>query len=161
MAVYKDNNSNTWRAVYRYTDWNGERKQTQKRGFQTKREAQAWEREQLCKTSSEMDMTFSSFAERYTEDLKPRLKENTWATKEHILQTKLLPFFGKLKMSSITPQQVITWQNDLMKRKNHKGNHSETNLVQHYNVWYTLGKSDNCTCGSLLLDTLKQFANML
>ena len=121
MAVYKDNNSNTWRAVYRYTDWNGERKQTQKRGFQTKREAQAWEREQLCKTSSEMDMTFSSFAERYTEDLKPRLKENTWATKEHILQTKLLPFFGKLKMSSITPQQVITWQNDLMKRKNHKG----------------------------------------
>ena len=118
MAVYKDNNSNTWRAVYRYTDWNGERKQTQKRGFQTKREAQAWEREQLCKTSSEMDMTFSSFAERYTEDLKPRLKENTWATKEHILQTKLLPFFGKLKMSSITPQQVITWQNDLMYQSN-------------------------------------------
>ena len=67
MAVYKDSNSNTWRAVYRYTDWNGERKQTQKRGFQTKREAQAWEREQLCKTSSEMDMTFSSFAERYTD----------------------------------------------------------------------------------------------
>ena len=28
----------------RYTDWNGERKQTQKRGFKTKREAQAWER---------------------------------------------------------------------------------------------------------------------
>ena len=47
MAVYKEEKTNTWRAVYRYTDWNGERKQTQKRGFKTKREAQAWEREQL------------------------------------------------------------------------------------------------------------------
>ena len=40
MAVYKEEKTNTWRAVYRYTDWNGERKQTQKRGFKTKREAQ-------------------------------------------------------------------------------------------------------------------------
>ena len=46
MAVYKEEKTGTWRAVYRYTDWNGERKQTQKRGFKTKREAQAWEREQ-------------------------------------------------------------------------------------------------------------------
>ena len=29
MAVYKEEKTNTWRAVYRYTDWNGERKQTQ------------------------------------------------------------------------------------------------------------------------------------
>ena len=27
MAVYKEEKTNTWRAVYRYTDWNGERKQ--------------------------------------------------------------------------------------------------------------------------------------
>ena len=47
MAVYKDTKNNTWRAVYRYTDWKGERKQTQKRGFETKREALAWEREQM------------------------------------------------------------------------------------------------------------------
>ena len=53
MAVYKEEKTNTWRAVYRYTDWNGERKQTQKRGFKTKREAQAWEREQLNKTSAD------------------------------------------------------------------------------------------------------------
>ena len=121
MAVYKEEKTNTWKVYYRYTDWNGERKQTQKRGFQTKREAQAWEREQLCKTSSEMDMTFSSFAERYTEDLKPRLKENTWATKAHIIQKKLLPYFGKLELSSITPQQIITWQNTLLKYRDQNG----------------------------------------
>ena len=61
MAVYKEEKTNTWRAVYRYTDWNGERKQTQKRGFKTKREAQAWEREQLNKSTADLDMTFKSF----------------------------------------------------------------------------------------------------
>ena len=61
MAVYKDNATGTWRVVFRYTDFTGERKQTQKRGFQTKREAQAWEREQLLKQDSKLDMTFASF----------------------------------------------------------------------------------------------------
>ena len=73
MAVYKEEKTNTWRAVYRYTDWNGERKQTQKRGFKTKREAQAWEREQLNKTSVDLDMTFKSFVDLYTADMKTRL----------------------------------------------------------------------------------------
>ena len=33
MAVYKDNATGTWRVIYRFTNWKGERKQTQKRGF--------------------------------------------------------------------------------------------------------------------------------
>ena len=121
MAVYKEEKTGTWRAVYRYTDWNGERKQTQKRGFKTKREAQAWEREQVHKTSADLDMNFKSFVELYTVDMKTRLKENTWATKEHIIRTKLLPYFGKLKMCNITAQQIITWQNEMLNHKDEKG----------------------------------------
>ena len=121
MAVYKEEKTNTWRAVYRYTDWNGERKQTQKRGFKTKREAQAWEREQLNKASADLDMTFKSFVDLYTADMKTRLKENTWSTKEHIIRTKLLPYFGKLKMCKITAQQIITWQNEMMNHKDEQG----------------------------------------
>lgn len=68
MAVYKEEKTGTWRAVYRYTDWNGERKQTQKRGFKTKREAQAWEREQVHKTSADLDMNFKSLPVRYAAD---------------------------------------------------------------------------------------------
>ena len=41
MAVYKDGDK--WRVIYRYTNYKGERKQTQKRGFATKREAVARE----------------------------------------------------------------------------------------------------------------------
>ena len=61
MAVYKEEKTGTWRVIYRYTDWTGERKQTQKRGFKTKRDAQAWEREQQNKATSNLDMAFSSF----------------------------------------------------------------------------------------------------
>ena len=121
MAVYKEEKTNTWRVIYRYTDWTGEKKQTQKRGFKTKREAQAWEREQLHKVSADLDMTFSSFFEQYTADMQTRIKENTWATKEHIIRTKLIPYFGKLKMSNITAQQIITWQNELMNYKDENG----------------------------------------
>ena len=121
MAVYKEEKTNTWRAVYRYTDWAGEKKQTQKRGFKTKREAQAWEREQLHKVSADLDMTFKIFVEQYTADMQTRIKENTWATKEHIIRTKLIPYFGKQKMSSITAQQIITWQNELMNYKDENG----------------------------------------
>ena len=31
-AVYKEEKTNTWRVIYHYTDWTGERKQSQKRG---------------------------------------------------------------------------------------------------------------------------------
>ena len=121
MAVYKEEKTGTWRVIYRYTDWTGERKQSQKRGFQTKREAQAWEREQLNRISADLDMTFASFVERYTEDMKSRLKENTWESKEHIIRTKLLPYFGKLKMCNITAQQIIAWQNEQIKHEDKSG----------------------------------------
>ena len=121
MAVYKEPKTNTWRVIYRYTDWNGERKQSQKRGFQTKREAQSWEREQLNKLGSDLDMTFRSFVEHYEEDRRSRIKDSTWESKEHIIRTKLLPYFGKLKMSSITPQQIVRWQNELINYRDKDG----------------------------------------
>ena len=33
MSVYKEEKTGTWRVLYRYTDWTGEKKQTQKRGL--------------------------------------------------------------------------------------------------------------------------------
>ena len=59
MAVYKEEKTGTWRVIYRYTDWKGERRQSQKRGFKTKREAQAWEREQLSKAALDLEMMFT------------------------------------------------------------------------------------------------------
>ena len=66
-------------------------------------------------------MTFRSFVDLYTADMKTRLKENTWATKDHIIRTKLLPYFGRLKMCNITAQQIITWQNEMLNHKDENG----------------------------------------
>lgn len=80
MAVYKDNATGTWRVIYRFTNWKGERKQTQKRGFATKREAQAWEHEAMLKQGAKLDMTFASFFEVYEADKKQRVKISTLST---------------------------------------------------------------------------------
>ena len=76
---------------------------------------------QLNKSTADLDMTFTSFVEQYTADMKTRIKENTWATKDHIIRTKLLPYFGKLKMCNITAQQIITWQNEMLDHKDENG----------------------------------------
>jgi integrase len=119
MAVYKDGDK--WRAVYRYTSFTGERKQTQKRGFATKREALAWEREKMLKNESKLDMTFASFVEIFEVDRKKRIKENTWETKRHIIRAKILPYFGERKIGEIEPKDVIAWQNELLAYKDENG----------------------------------------
>ena len=106
--------------MVRYQDWTGERKQKCKRGFATKREAQEWERSFQMQTSGDLDMTFEAFTELYTKDMKPRLKENTWLTKENIIQKKILPYFGKRKISEITTKDVIAWQNELLAYRDEK-----------------------------------------
>ena len=121
MSVYKDTKSNTWKVYYRFTDWQGKVHQSTKRGFPTKREALAWEREQLHKVEADLDMTFESFIDTYTADMKNRLKENTWHTKEHIIRTKLLPYFAKRKMNSIQPKDIIAWQNEMIKCRDKRG----------------------------------------
>lgn len=119
MAVYKDGDK--WRVIYRFTNWKGERKQTQKRGFATKREAQMWEREIMLKQEAKLDMTFESFFEIYEADKKKRVKENTWESKSHVIRTKILPYFGQRKIGEIEPKDVIAWQNELLAHKGENG----------------------------------------
>ena len=101
-------------------NWKGERKQKCKRGFTTKREAQEWERMFQLQNLSDLDMSFEAFTELYINDVKNRLKENTWLTKEHIIRTKLLPYFGKLKISEISTKEIITWQNEMLAYRDDK-----------------------------------------
>lgn len=40
MPVYKDDKTGKWKALFYYSNYQGERKKKQKRGFNTKKEAQ-------------------------------------------------------------------------------------------------------------------------
>lgn len=121
MAAFKNKTNGTWYVQFRYTDWKGERQQKLKRGFATKKEAQTWEREFLMQKQADVNMTFESFAQLYEKDMKPKLKLNTWLTKESIIQKKILPYFGKRKLSEITAKDVMDWQNAIRELTDAKG----------------------------------------
>lgn len=113
MAAFKNKDNGTWYVQFRYTDWRGERQQKLKRGFATKKEALTWEREFLMEKQADINMTFESFVSLYEKDIKPKLKLNTWLTKESIIKKKILPYFAKRKMSEITAKDIIDWQNEI------------------------------------------------
>jgi hypothetical protein len=74
-------------------------------------------------------MRFVDFVELYADDLQPQLKENTWRTKEYMIDEKLMPFFGTMAMTEVTTLDVIKWQNWLMEGNPRTGQpYSETYL---------------------------------
>ena len=68
----KDPNG-TWRIQYRWTDWTGTKKKSQKRGFKTKKEAEEWYAHFMLQQSSDPTMTlvFTFKVEAY--DTVPRV----------------------------------------------------------------------------------------
>ncbi|SCJ95536.1 Uncharacterised protein [uncultured Eubacterium sp.] len=134
MPAYKDNAKGTWYAAFYYENWRGQKEKKMKRGFKTKREALEWERTFQQQKASNLDMTFASFVEVYTKDMEVRLRRNTWLTKKHIIETKLLPSFGGKRMNDIRPADVIQWQNEMIGYRDEKGNpYSETYLKTLHN----------------------------
>ena len=113
MATFKDKKNGSWYVQFRYTDRMGNRQQKLKRGFGTKTEALAWEREFLMQKQADVNMTFESFVKLYERDVKPKLKLNTWLSKENVIRTKILPYFKNRKLSEITARDVIAWQNEI------------------------------------------------
>ena len=127
MPAYKDQKTGTWYVKFYSRDWTGVNKQIKKRGFATKREALDFERNYKIRQECNLDMTFGNFFELYKEDMEPRLKRNTWLSKEHIIRTKILPYFKDKKMNEITAADVLKWQNEMMAGKDAQGKkYSET-----------------------------------
>ena len=91
MPVYKDADGKKWRAVYRIKLRDGSTKQKSKRGFRTKKEAEAYIAEQQKAMKADLGMTLSTFiTEKYMPDKKGVLKERKYLTKEHMIRTHLL-----------------------------------------------------------------------
>ncbi|MFR4372341.1 MAG: tyrosine-type recombinase/integrase [Ruminococcus bicirculans (ex Wegman et al. 2014)] len=166
MPVYKDKNG-TWYAMVRYEDWQGERKQKCKRGFVTKREAQNWERRFLLQANSDLDMLFKDFYKLYEQDMRSRLKQNTWEHKAHVIQSKILPYFGDKPMKDIQARDVLSWQNELLRHRDKNGKpYSETYLKNLHNQlscifnhavrYYDLGVNPAAKAGSIGVKNAKE-----
>lgn len=116
MSVYKDDNRETWFVSVRFTNWQGERKQKVKRGFATRREALAWEREFLLVQQADLSMLFDQFVEVYLADKTSRLKERSLLNKRYMIKSRISPFLGKLPMNSVKASDLMNWQNAMIER---------------------------------------------
>lgn len=121
MPAYKDKKRNTWYANFYYQDWTGERKHKCKRGFKTQREAKDYERNFLDQQSKSSDILFSSLIENYLEDMEYRLKPTTMKNKRYLIELKLIPYFGKLKICDVDTIAVRKWQNILLTSSDENG----------------------------------------
>lgn len=121
MPAYKDVKSGKWYAQFWYTDYNGQKKKKMKRGFNKKSEAQKFESEYKLKTNGSSEMTFKSLIDDYLEDSSHRLRETTMANKKHLIEKKLLPFFGDMPINKIDAITVRKWQNSILKGETKEG----------------------------------------
>ena len=109
MAVYRDKSNGydgkTWRVAVYYTDWQGNRKKHEKRGFKTKHSAQEYEKEFLAKKKHDVNMGFCAFVDLYMDDIKPHIK----------------PYFANKSLSGISSVDVLQWQNSLLTLRDDDG----------------------------------------
>lgn len=112
----KDPKTGKWLIQYRYTDWQGNRKKSMKRGFKTKREAEEWLQNFLATKQADFNMLFEDFLKIYYADMETRLREHTMRTKKYVFDLKILPYFGKMKMNEITASDIRKWQSELIKQ---------------------------------------------
>lgn len=99
--------------------------------------------------------------------MRSRLKQNTWEHKAHVIQSKILPYFGDKPMKNIQARDVLSWQNELLRHrdKNEKP-YSETYLKNLHNQlscifnhavrYYDLGVNPAAKAGSIGVKNAKE-----
>lgn len=116
MPAYYEKEYRYWRAVFRTKMRDGTVKQFTKRGFRTKKEAEAYIQEQKKVMETDLGMTVATFIkEKYMPDIKTKVKERTYMTKEHMIKTHVLNMsIAKMSMNEVKAQDIIQWQNSIL-----------------------------------------------
>ena len=155
MPAYK-NERGTWNVKFYYTDWTGKRKQKKKEGFTTKKEANAFEIDFLNKCKTSVDITFANLVKNYMDDCRVPLKPTTIANKEHLISTKLMPYFADMHICDIDISTVRKWQNELISHENGyaptylKTVHNQLSAIFNFAVkYYKLPSNPAAACGSM------------
>ena len=130
MSVNKNIKANVshdgdkFRVSYRYLDpVTNKYKNTCKRGFKLKREAKCWIETELPAIIARLEqkkksidaMTMDELIEEYCIYKKMHVRMTTFETKEHIIRTKILPFFKDMYVTDVEPIDIIKWQSEISK----------------------------------------------
>ena len=176
VPVYKENDSNTWRSQFYYTDWTGKKHKKNKRGFKTKREAQQYEAEFVKQARADMDMMLSSFVEVYLKDKEVELKQRTLRNKRYMFKTHVIPYLGNKKMNEITASDILAWQKAVKDSKDYSDaylrmlqNQVTALFIHAQRIYYLkdnpckrvkkMGRSDNRSLNFWTLEEYRKFIN--
>lgn len=113
MPAYLDEKTKTYYFTCYYTDWQGERRRKMQRGFTRMKDAKAAERQFLDQYSTQADMSFETLYQIYIDDCRKNLKAVTVYSRDSVAKNAILPYFGAMKVTDITPAHIRKWQNDL------------------------------------------------
>ncbi|MGL5745398.1 MAG: tyrosine-type recombinase/integrase [Cetobacterium sp.] len=122
MSASKAKNG-TWTSRFYVTDQNGIKTQTYKRGFKTKKAALEYELAVL--TSPRVDKntntasTFADMCNLYLDDISCRVKASTANLRKVVLTQRIIPYFKTSKFSEISPSDIRTFQNLLLRDTNY------------------------------------------
>ena len=117
MPTYKDEKTGKYYCKFYYVNWQGERKQKLKRGFERQRDAKEWERVFLEQFARNPDITFESLYEKFKRFKENRVKKTTFSTQCFNIETHILPFFKGRIVSDIQTTDIIEWQNHILDQK--------------------------------------------
>lgn len=123
MSVSKDAVRGTYYVQCWYKDWTGKRCKKTKRGFKTKKAANAWEVDFLRQMEGTPDMTLNAFYALYCKDMDKKLRNTTKLNKANMIESKILPYLGEKKLAEITPLDILSWQNAIQDERTSNGLH--------------------------------------
>lgn len=174
----KERSVTTYYVSVRYKDWEGKNQRHMKRGFTTKKEAKEYEAKFISSISNNCSMLFEDLVDRYIENKKLKnIKLSTLENKLSIINSHIIPTFGKMTVDAITPIIIQKWQKKLM-----NGNYAKTYLylvnsvlksILNYAVRYlglaknpieateTVGKKHSSSLNFWTLEEFNKFMNAL
>lgn len=114
MPVYQDNSSKLWYFRCYKSDNNGIRKQYQKNGFKSKRDALAAERDFLTTDAKEDNkILFSKLWEEYDLHAKMKQKKQSYRKTVSKFNNHILPYFKDYEINKINASIYTKWQSKI------------------------------------------------
>lgn len=139
----------TWQVNFYYVDIvDGKKKKKHKRNFRTKKDGEKFEKEfrakhelkegEPPKANGTKSITFAELVKEYRAVRSNVIRRHSWKNKDNIIDTKLLPYFKKMKLEDIDNAVIDDWINQLMKGPGDGTTYADTYMRTIFNQLSTL-----------------------
>lgn len=122
-----------WYTSFYFRTPTGELKQKYKRSFDTKEEAEFFERRFLENVGEPSQMTVSELIDSYLGYEKPRIRWSTYDTKAMILKQKIEPYFGKKLAGDVKSIDIVRWQGWIEEQRQRNGKPYSATYIRQLN----------------------------